>query len=87
MRVVDPVDIVTAGLTDVGRVRSSNQDSIGEFVHPQASLRLLVVASGNDKCERCWHRRPEVGQDTGHPTLCGRCVENIEGSGEQRHYA
>ncbi len=50
-------------------------------------LRLQVSASPKDKCERCWHRRPEVGQIAQHPTLCGRCVENVDGDGEQRRFA
>jgi isoleucyl-tRNA synthetase len=52
-----------------------------------AGLRLRVRASAEEKCERCWHRRPEVGQIDEHPGLCGRCVENVYGDGEQRHYA
>ena len=50
-------------------------------------LALLVSASSHDKCERCWHRRPDVGTIAAHPTLCGRCVENIDGDGEQRRFA
>jgi isoleucyl-tRNA synthetase len=50
-------------------------------------LRLQVAVSTDEKCERCWHRRPDVGQIADHATLCGRCVENIEGDGEQRHFA
>jgi len=50
-------------------------------------LRLLVSVSQAQKCERCWHRCPEVGEITAHPTLCNRCVENIEGEGEQRNFA
>ena len=50
-------------------------------------LKLQVSVSVQEKCERCWHRRPDVGQIAAHPTLCGRCVENIDGSGEQRHFA
>ncbi|MDR3418209.1 MAG: isoleucine--tRNA ligase [Nevskia sp.] len=38
------------------------------------------------KCGRCWQRRPDVGGDTGHPSLCGRCVENVAGAGERRLY-
>jgi isoleucyl-tRNA synthetase len=49
-------------------------------------LKLHVVASGDDKCERCWHRRPDVGQDEAHPGLCGRCIENVEGDGEPRRF-
>jgi protein phosphatase len=34
-----------ASRSDVGRVRSSNQDAFGEFTHPQRGA-LLVVADG-----------------------------------------
>ncbi|MEQ8801559.1 MAG: class I tRNA ligase family protein, partial [Haliea sp.] len=52
-----------------------------------AGLRLQVSVAQEEKCERCWHRRPDVGSHGAHPTLCGRCVENIDGPGEQRHFA
>lgn len=40
-----------------------------------------------EKCARCWHRREDVGTHTEHPELCGRCVTNVAGEGEERHYA
>jgi len=43
-------------------------------------------ASTAPKCERCWHRRPEVGENEHHPTLCARCVENVAGAGEVRRF-
>ena len=52
-----------------------------------AGLKVLVEKSVHQKCDRCWHRRAEVGTIADHPDLCGRCVENIEGSGEQRQFA
>ena len=52
-----------------------------------AGLRLQVSVAEEEKCERCWHRRPDVGSHSVHPTLCARCVENIDGPGEQRHFA
>jgi isoleucyl-tRNA synthetase len=51
------------------------------------ALALTVAISEHDKCERCWHRRPDVGAHAAHPTLCGRCVENVDGAGEQRRFA
>ncbi len=50
-------------------------------------LKLRVEASADEKCERCWHRRPDVGSVAAHPTLCGRCVENVDGPGELRRFA
>lgn len=52
-----------------------------------AGLALQVRPSKHEKCERCWHRRADVGADIRHPTLCGRCVLNVEGEGEQRRFA
>jgi isoleucyl-tRNA synthetase len=52
-----------------------------------AGLKLKVVKSGHAKCARCWHHREDVGVDPQHPEICGRCVDNISGAGEVRHYA
>ncbi|MDE3209505.1 MAG: isoleucine--tRNA ligase [Pseudomonadota bacterium] len=47
-----------------------------------------VSASVNEaaKCVRCWHRRDDVGSHPEHPELCGRCVGNVEGPGEDRRW-
>ena len=50
-------------------------------------LAVSVAVSNALKCERCWHRRVDVGSTSEHPTLCARCVTNVEGAGEIRHYA
>ena len=50
-------------------------------------LSVVVAANADEKCARCWHQRPDVGSDEKHPELCGRCIENIEGDGEVRHFA
>jgi isoleucyl-tRNA synthetase len=54
---------------------------------PGEELAVEVQASGDTKCERCWHWRPDVGRDAAHPTICGRCVSNLFGAGEPRVYA
>ncbi len=51
------------------------------------ALAVRVAASQDAKCERCWHYRADVGADAAHPTLCGRCVSNLYGSGEHREHA
>lgn len=45
---------------------------------------ITVEKAAGEKCERCWHILPSVGENTEHPTLCPRCVENVAGEGEQR---
>ncbi|GAA6135091.1 isoleucine--tRNA ligase [Oceaniserpentilla sp. 4NH20-0058] len=50
-------------------------------------LRVSVTASEHEKCDRCWHHREDVGTNKDHEHLCGRCVENVAGDGEQRTYA
>ncbi|MDF0532901.1 isoleucine--tRNA ligase [Shewanella sp. A32] len=52
-----------------------------------SALKLQVSKAAAEKCERCWHHREDVGVNPAHPHLCGRCVTNIEGEGEQRLFA
>ena len=49
-----------------------------------SAMNISVTASSDQKCERCWHYRADVGQDAAHPTLCGRCTSNLYGAGEHR---
>ena len=50
-------------------------------------LSIVARPSEHAKCSRCWHHRKDVGSNTDHPDLCGRCVENVTGQGEPRRYA
>ncbi|MFD1122100.1 isoleucine--tRNA ligase [Methylophilus flavus] len=52
-----------------------------------AAQKILVKPSVYQKCDRCWHYRADVGSDAAHPSICGRCVSNLFGSGEVRKYA
>ncbi len=36
-----------------------------------------VQKAKGDKCGRCWNYRLDVGQDTNHPSICGRCVAQV----------
>ena len=47
---------------------------------------VAVKPTHDAKCVRCWQRRPDVGASAAHPQLCGRCIINIEGPGEERHF-
>ncbi|HID81775.1 MAG TPA: isoleucine--tRNA ligase [Chromatiales bacterium] len=51
------------------------------------TLAIAASASQHEKCIRCWHHREDVGSDKKHPEICGRCIENVDGSGEVRQYA
>jgi isoleucyl-tRNA synthetase len=52
-----------------------------------AETTVTACPSVHQKCERCWHVREDVGTSTEHPELCGRCVSNLYGDGEERQHA
>ena len=52
-----------------------------------AGVSVRITPSAWKKCARCWHHREDVGANTEHPELCGRCVINVTGPGEVRKYA
>ena len=49
-------------------------------------IAVLATPTAKPKCVRCWHYRADVGSDPEHPLICGRCVGNIEGPGEDRRW-
>jgi isoleucyl-tRNA synthetase len=58
-------------------IQADNAETVG----------IQVQASAHKKCERCWHYRADVGSHAEHAGICGRCVANLFGSGEQRRVA
>jgi isoleucyl-tRNA synthetase len=50
-------------------------------------LAIEVIVSEAEKCARCWQRRDDVGSDSKHPEICGRCIVNVDGEGETREFA
>ena len=81
---------ITAGADDAALLRSLGEDL--KFVNITSAvtvvdgdeLQITVTPSTAAKCERCWHYRDDVGHDSAHPTLCGRCTSNLYGAGETR---
>ena len=51
------------------------------------SAAIVVHPSEHKKCERCWHYRADIGADPAHAEICGRCTQNLYGSGEKRVHA
>ncbi|MDH4561483.1 isoleucine--tRNA ligase [Pseudomonas sp. BN411] len=76
--------VLITSAADVQPLASAPADAVETEV---AGLKLKIHKSAHTKCGRCWHHRADVGQFVKRPDLCGRCVENIDGAGEVRHYA
>lgn len=58
-----------------------------DLVLGEGDTSIQVAPAIGDKCTRCWHITQDVGQEPSHPTLCLRCVTNVDGDGESRYYA
>ncbi len=74
-------------ITSGAKVVSVDQAPSDAQVTELDGLWLAVNVAAGHKCDRCWHHREDVGSFEAHPSLCGRCVENVEGDGESRNHA
>ncbi len=86
--------VVSTQAADLMLLQSFGDDLRFAFITSSAKvesgggeLGVQVTASSNQKCERCWHYRADVGSDAKYETICGRCVSNLFGVGEARTYA
>jgi len=51
-----------------------------------AAPSIMATPTSKPKCVRCWQHRADVGTHDEHPELCGRCIDNIDGPGEDRRW-
>lgn len=49
-----------------------------------AGLKIELAKADGEKCPRCWHYSTQIDASSG---LCPRCVSNVNGDGEKRHFA
>ncbi len=74
-------------ITSEARVHAGGEKPASAQASELAGLFVDAQASRLAKCPRCWHHRPDVGADSEHPDLCGRCADNVAGAGESRRFA
>jgi len=74
-------------ITSQARVVETDTPSASGVPTSHPDVWIEVKPSGQPKCVRCFHLRSDVGSDPRHPELCARCVVNVEGPGEERHFA
>jgi len=78
--------LITSSAT-VKNISEADDDCSEATLASGQSIKIKTGASADVKCVRCWHHRPDVASNSEHPELCGRCVENVTGDGEQRLFA
>ncbi len=76
-------------ITSHARIHSADArpEGVPDTPIDEQSLWITVSPSDHAKCRRCWHHREDVGRHQQHSEICGRCVDNIEGQGENRKFA
>jgi len=74
-------------ITSAAKVIPEHSGPVDVVITEVPGLALKIQAIPFPKCDRCWHRRDDVTANANYPGICGRCVENIAGPGERRHYA
>ncbi|WP_367605943.1 isoleucine--tRNA ligase [Legionella sp. W05-934-2] len=73
-------------ITSNAKIRAFKEAPNHSFQAENLELAIVVDASEDPKCTRCWHRQPDVGSHADHPDLCHRCVNNITGIDEIRSF-
>jgi isoleucyl-tRNA synthetase len=73
-------------ITSEARVKELS-DKPSDVKEINNSVAIKVYKSKHQKCVRCWHHRPEIGQNKTYDDLCDRCIENVSGQGEKRVFA
>ncbi|ATM98400.1 isoleucine--tRNA ligase [Proteus terrae] len=74
-------------LTSQAKVADINEAPETALASDMAGLKISFNKADGEKCPRCWHYATDIGQVAEHAELCGRCVTNVAGNGEERKFA
>ncbi len=73
-------------ITSEATLKHANEKSTDAIADDSGKVWISVTPVAHAKCIRCWHKRADVGSHAEYPEICGRCVINMNGAGEERHY-
>ncbi|NLS43720.1 isoleucine--tRNA ligase [BEV proteobacterium] len=73
-------------LTSRARVERYEDSPADAKASELSGLKIALSKADGHKCPRCWHYESDIGVDAAHPEVCGRCVTNVGGNGEERKF-
>ncbi|MEC5343965.1 isoleucine--tRNA ligase [Brenneria populi] len=73
-------------LTSKARVESYENAPADAQSTELPGLKIALSKAEGHKCPRCWHYESDIGADSEHPDICGRCATNVGGKGEERKF-
>ena len=65
-------------LINASQLEDGEHNPLENSVGTTAILSIKVFKADGQKCERCWHWEMDIGKNTEHPTICGRCVVAVK---------
>ena len=68
----------------VSKIVISDDSDVPQNAHQSAEfpgVGIVVAASGDPKCVRCWKHDGNIGKNASHPELCPRCIDVVSSSG------
>lgn len=74
-------------LTSQAKVADIHEAPETAIASDMAGLKIALHKAEGEKCPRCWHYATDIGKVAEHADLCGRCVTNVAGNGEERKFA
>ena len=67
-------DVLIVSQADISEKVTSDSANLSWYRTELLDCQIAVSKAEGLKCERCWKYDTEVGRDTIHPTVCGRCA-------------
>ena len=47
------------------------------YTGKNVDIEVVVNPAPGEKCDRCWHYSPTVGENNNHQDLCSECIEVV----------
>ena len=75
---MDGIDMAEICITSEAHFGDGEAPPDAHRAEDGSGISVTPALAEGEKCERCWRFMPDVGDLSGHPTLCGRCADAVD---------
>ncbi|MBT3238891.1 MAG: isoleucine--tRNA ligase [Rhodospirillaceae bacterium] len=80
---VDGLDLAELFITSDARFDDGTPEGTAFSLDDVPGVKVVAAAADGEKCGRCWKVADDIGANSSHPEICGRCGDAVSSQGAE----
>ncbi|MBT4220132.1 MAG: hypothetical protein HOE26_09175, partial [Rhodospirillaceae bacterium] len=77
------LDLAELFITSDARFDDGTPEGTAFSLDDVPGVKVVAAAADGEKCGRCWKVADDIGANSSHPEICGRCGDAVSSQGAE----